>query len=169
MLIPSRYSAEVNLLCLMQIVSRFLSFNTWGHSASYFYNIFVQQKRFDTFNIHLNHTAGAPRFRMLSPVVAYSLCLFLLVMVSFYCNVTDRMATIFDRRDFDYKIYMAVLIFYSACSIFLPIIMALDTKTFVHYTREWALFQVGCILNVWTQEVMSCWLYSFICYKWQCI
>jgi hypothetical protein len=99
------------------------------------------------FNVHLNHTAGAPRFRLLSPVVAYSVCLFLLAMVSFYWNVTDRMAAIFDRRDFDYKIYMALLIFYSACSIFLPIFMALDTKTFVHYTREWALFQVGCVLN----------------------
>jgi hypothetical protein len=68
-------------------------------------------------------------------------------MVSLYCNVTDRMATILDRRDFDYKIYIALHIYSSACSMFLPIFMALDTKKLVHYTSEWVLFQVGFISN----------------------
>jgi hypothetical protein len=112
-----------------------------------FYYIFVQLTCYNTFNIHLNHTAGTPRFCLLSPVVAYSVGLFLLVMVSFYCNVTDRMATILYGRDFDYKIYITLLIFYSACSMFLPIFMALDTKKLVHYTSEWVLFQVGCMLK----------------------
>jgi len=110
-----------------------------------FYYIFVQLTCYNTINIHPNHTAGAPRFRLLSPVVAYSVCLFLLVMVSLYCNVTDRMATILARRDSDYKIYTILLIYYSALSMFLPIFMALDTKKLVHYTSEWVLFQVGCI------------------------
>jgi hypothetical protein len=68
-------------------------------------------------------------------------------MVSLYCNVTERMATILDRRDFDHKIYSILLIFYSAFSMFSPIFMALDKKKLVHYTSEWVQFKVGCILK----------------------
>ena len=109
------------------------------------YYIFVQLTCYNTINIHLNHTARAPRFRLLSPVVAYSVCLYVLVLVSMYCNVTDRMATFLDRRDFKGKIYILLRILVSALSMFLPVFMALDTKKLVHYTSEWVQFQVCCI------------------------
>ena len=109
--------------------------------------IFVKLTCCNTFKIHLNHAAGAPRFCLLTPVVAYSVCLFLLFMVSIYCNVPDRMATILERKDFDHKIYSILLIFYSACSMFSPIFMASNTKKLVHYTSEWVQFQFGCILK----------------------
>jgi hypothetical protein len=66
-------------------------------------------------------------------------------MVSLYCNVSDHMATFFDRRDYGYKIYIIFHIYYSAFSMFMPFFMALDTKKLVHYTRDWVLFQVGCV------------------------
>jgi len=80
--------------------------------------IFVQLTCCNTFNINLNHTAVTPKFCLLSSVVAYSLCFYILVKVSLYCNVTDRMATILDRREFDYKIYIILLIFiqHAPCS-----------------------------------------------------
>jgi len=109
--------------------------------------IFVQLTCSNTFNTHLNHTAGAPRFCLLSPVVAYCVCLYVLVLVSVSCNVTDRMAIFLDRRDFNDKMYITLHIYSSAFSMFLPLFMALDTKKIVHYTSEWVLFQVGCILN----------------------
>ena len=109
--------------------------------------IFVQLTCSNIFNIYLNNTAGAPKFCLLSPVVAYSVCLYVLVLVSVYCNVTDRMAIFLGRRDFNNKMYITLHIITSAFSMFLPIFMALDTKKFVHYTSEWVLFQVGCILK----------------------
>jgi hypothetical protein len=64
-----------------------------------------------------------------------------------YCSFTDRLAAFLDRRDFNDKIYITLHIFTSSFSMFLPIFMALDTKKFVHYTSEWVLFQVGCMLK----------------------
>jgi hypothetical protein len=66
-------------------------------------------------------------------------------MVSFYCNVSDRMTTFVDTRDYGYKIYIIFHIYYSGLSMLMPFLMALDTKKLVHYTRDWALFQVGCV------------------------
>jgi hypothetical protein len=63
------------------------------------------------------------------------------------CSVTDRLAILFGRRDFNDKIYITLHIFTSALSMFLPIFMALDTKKLVHYTSEWVRFQIGCILK----------------------
>jgi hypothetical protein len=110
-----------------------------------FYYILVQLTCSSRFNIHFNHSAGAPRFCLLSPVVAYSVCLYVLVLVSVYCNVTDLLATFLDRRDFNGKIYIILHMFVPALSMFLPVFMALDTKKLVHYTSEWVQFQVGCI------------------------
>jgi hypothetical protein len=131
----------------MQTVPQFLSFNTGGHAASGILLYSVQLTCYNTFNNHLNHTAGAPRFCLLSPVVAYSVCLYILVLVSLYCSVTERIAKFLDRRDFNDKVYIILHICTSLCSMFLPIFMAFDTKKLVHYASEWVLFQVGCTLK----------------------
>jgi hypothetical protein len=57
------------------------------------------------------------------------------------------MAAFIDRRDFDYKIYIVLLIFYTACSMFMPIFMTSGRQKLVHYTNEWVLVQVGCNLK----------------------
>jgi hypothetical protein len=92
---------------------------------------------------HLNKTTGAPRFSLLSPAVAYSMCVYSLVMASVYCSVRDRMFSIHSRRDFDYKIYNALHIFTSGSCILSPIAVAFDAKKFVRYTNEWVMLQVG--------------------------
>lgn len=97
-----------------------------------------------TYLHHLDHTAGTPRFCLLSPVVAYSACLFAFLTVSVYCNIIYLMAFIHDSRNFDHKIHITLYICASSLSIFVPICMALDVKKLVHYTSEWVQFQVGC-------------------------
>jgi hypothetical protein len=92
---------------------------------------------------NLNKTTGAPRFSLLSPAVAYSVCVYALVMISVYFSIRDRMFTIHSRRDFDYKIYNALHIFVSGSCILSPIAIAVDAKKIVRYTSEWVMLQVG--------------------------
>ncbi|XP_021915032.1 gustatory and odorant receptor 63a-like [Zootermopsis nevadensis] len=85
---------------------------------------------------------GTPRFCILSPAVAYSVCLYLLLMVSFYCNLQERMMALHDSRNFDYKIYNVLHVSISGSCLVVPLIMALDLKKLVLYTGEWMQYQI---------------------------
>jgi hypothetical protein len=95
--------------------------------------------------LYLNKTTGTPRLCLSSPAMFYSVCLVLLLLGSLYCSLGDRISAIDDRGNFDDKIYNVLHIIMCSCCVAFPVVMAFDTKKFVHYTNEWMEFQVSHI------------------------
>ncbi|KDR21833.1 hypothetical protein L798_03480 [Zootermopsis nevadensis] len=87
--------------------------------------------------------SGTPTFRVLSLVMAYSVCIHIWVLIMAYFNACDILLKLLERRgDFLTHIfsalYMNALVF-SGC---LPVLMWLDCHKFVTYMDEWIRFQV---------------------------
>jgi len=91
-------------------------------------------------------TADIPTFRVLSPLMAYSVWLYIWLLVLAYFNAGDILFKLFEKND-DFLAYTfnALLLDAVVVSCCLPVLLWLDCPKYVRYLNRWAGFQVTYI------------------------
>jgi hypothetical protein len=84
-----------------------------------------------------------PRYRSLTPALAYSICLYVAVSYSACFNVRHHLQPLFKQDDdFRDSIYTFKLITMLANCTCVPVLAWLDTPRVVRYLKKWENFQV---------------------------
>jgi hypothetical protein len=92
--------------------------------------------------------SGVPRYRFLTPALAYSICMYVAVGVSVFFNVRHHLRLLFkEDNDFRDSIYTCMFITMLANCTCVPVLAWLDTPTVIQYFKEWEHFQVGRASN----------------------
>jgi hypothetical protein len=88
-------------------------------------------------------TAGIPTFRVLSPMMIYSVLLHIGLLVVAYFNTGDILFTLLGKNDdflkYTFKALMLLSVLVSCC---VPVLFWLDCPKYVRYLNIWAEFQV---------------------------
>ncbi|PNF39907.1 hypothetical protein B7P43_G18265 [Cryptotermes secundus] len=88
-------------------------------------------------------TSGVPRYRSLSPALAYSICLYAAINVSALFNIRHHLLQLLKKdNDFRDSIYTCKFITMLANCTCVPVLGWLDTPTVVQYFRKWEHFQM---------------------------
>jgi hypothetical protein len=88
--------------------------------------------------------AGIPTFRLRSPVMAYSVCLYLIKGLAL-CNILYAKVVpgILGNNDFVSVVMSWLWLIGLLSSALSPILMLLDIRGFVAHMKEWLQFQVS--------------------------
>jgi hypothetical protein len=95
------------------------------------------------FSVITSFVAGIPTFRLLSPIMAYSVCMYLFKVLTVYNTLRTNLLPRFVRTDdfvtivITWVSFIGVLIY-----IFSPIFMWLDSRKFILHMKKWLQFQV---------------------------
>jgi hypothetical protein len=100
--------------------------------------------------------AGVSTFRALSPIMAYSVCLYALVNTTTYFGVRYKIIPFFKNNDeFENLVYMVMLILVVLTFVLIPVFAWLDAPKTVQYLEEWKKFQACTdVANVAGQPAM---------------
>jgi hypothetical protein len=91
-------------------------------------------------------TAGTPTFRVLSPLMFYSVLLYIWLPLLAYFNAGDLLFKLYEKNDdFLTSTFNALLLDAVAVSCCLPVLLWLDCPKYVQYLNRWAEFQVTYI------------------------
>jgi hypothetical protein len=103
--------------------------------------------------------AGVPTFKVLSPIMVYSVCVYALVNTTAYFAVTYKIIPFFKNDDeLENLVYVAMLILFVLNSVCVPVFMWLDAPKVVQYFEDWKKFQVCTDVAISLQ--MQTWLAS---------
>jgi hypothetical protein len=96
--------------------------------------------------------ADIPMFRLCSPVMAYSVCVYLIKVLA-SCNIlyVKMVPEILENDDFVSVVINWLYLIGLLCSTLSPILMLLDIRRFVAYMKKWLQFQVSSnclIINI---------------------
>lgn len=87
--------------------------------------------------------AGVLTFRPLSPIMAYSVCLYALVNTATYFGVRYKVIPFFQENDdLENRVYIAMLLLLALSFSYVPVFAWLDAPKVVQYFEEWKQFQV---------------------------
>jgi hypothetical protein len=88
-------------------------------------------------------TAGIPTFRVLSPLMVYSVLLLICLLVVAYFNTIDILLTLLGKND-DFLLFTfnALMLYGVAVSCCVPVLFWLDCPKYVQYLNRWEEFQV---------------------------
>jgi hypothetical protein len=90
-------------------------------------------------------TAGVPTFRVLSPLMGYSVFLYIWILVVGYFNTGDLLFLLLENNDdfltYTFNALLLMAVVFSCC---VPVLYWLDCPKYVHYLNTWAEFQVKC-------------------------
>jgi hypothetical protein len=91
--------------------------------------------------------SGVPTFRALSPTLAYSVCIYVLVNITTYFSVRYGIITLFmDADGFEDLIYAVMMVVLLLNVVCVPVLAWFDAPKAVRYFDKWAKFQVS---RVW--------------------
>ena len=102
-------------------------------------------------------TAGIPTFRVLSPLMVYSVLLYIWLLLVAYFNTRDNLIILLGEND-DFLTYTfnALMLHAVVVSCCITVLLWLDCPKYVQYFNSWAEFQVTYIkLNVYHPEVFE--------------
>ena len=102
-------------------------------------------------------TAGIPTFRVLSPLMFYSVLLYIWLLLVAYFNTRDNLIILLGEND-DFLTYMfnALMLHAVVVSCCITVLLWLDCPNYVQYLNSWAEFQVTYIkFNVYYPEVFE--------------
>lgn len=87
--------------------------------------------------------AGVLTFRALSPITAYSVCLYALVNTATYFGVRYKIIPFFQEDDeLENRVYIAMLLLLAFSFLYVPVFAWLDVPKAIQYFEEWKQFQV---------------------------
>jgi hypothetical protein len=90
-------------------------------------------------------TAGVPTFRVLSPLMGYSVWLYIWLLVLAYFNAGDILFKLLEKNDdFLTNTFNALLLNAVVVSCCLPVLLWLDCPKYVQYLNTWSELQVTC-------------------------
>jgi hypothetical protein len=91
-------------------------------------------------------TAGIPTFRLLSPLMVYSVLLYIGLLVFSYFNVGNILFTLFEKNN-DFLTYTLNFLLLDAVivSCCVPVLFWLDCPKYVRYLNRWTEVQVTFI------------------------
>ena len=108
-------------------------------------------------------TAGIPTFRVLSPLMVYSVFLYIWLLVVAYFNTRDFLFVLMGKNDdflrHTFKALMMLAIVVSCC---VPVLLWLDCPKYVEYLNSWAEFQVTYIETLNTKLSPNCHLLALL-------
>ena len=102
-------------------------------------------------------TAGIPTFRVLSPLMVYSVLLHIWLLVVAYFNTRDIFFILMGNNDdFLTHTFNALMLLAVVVSCCVPVLLWLDCPKYVQYLNSWSEFQVTYIKrNVYHPEVFE--------------
>ncbi|PNF23784.1 hypothetical protein B7P43_G16805 [Cryptotermes secundus] len=87
--------------------------------------------------------SGVLTFRALSPVMAYSVCLYALVNTATYFGLRYKIIPFFQKDDeLENRVYIAMLFLLVLSFLYVPVFTWLDAPKAIQYFEEWKQFQV---------------------------
>jgi uncharacterized membrane protein len=87
--------------------------------------------------------SGAPSFRAFSPIMAYSICLHILLNVTTYISVRYRLLAYYNKENsFENFVYVYFQILVALNFVFVPALMWFDLPKAIRYFDNWVKFQV---------------------------
>jgi hypothetical protein len=105
------------------------------------------------FTMIASFVAGIPTFRILSPIMAYSVCMYFIKVFTVYkVSCTIVLPSFFRNDDFVTIIVTWVSLIGLFVCTFSSILMWLDSSKFILHMRKWLQFQVpvpnNCIIMI---------------------
>ncbi|KDR17938.1 hypothetical protein L798_08152 [Zootermopsis nevadensis] len=127
--------------------------------------ILVVMRIFSIFPVELS--SEVPRFRLISPIMAYSVCFYAVTMISTYFNVCNiASALLFKKNNLLFSTVLLSIIISVFMCCYMPLLCWVDIKGTVQYMKKWMKFQ-EIFLSVTKQHLTlalrrRCFIYAAI-------
>jgi hypothetical protein len=105
---------------------------------------YVHRKRNYVFLVSIVFITDVPRFRALSPIFIYSVCLYVVFNIMSFLSARDIFLHVLKKDDsISGTIFNILLIFGLANCTGVPVLSWIDTPKFLQYLHKWKQFKVG--------------------------
>lgn len=110
-----------------------------------------------------------PRFRLISPIMAYSVCFYAVTMISTYFNVCNiASALLFKKNNLLFSTVLLSIIISVFMCCYMPLLCWVDIKGTLQYMKKWMKFQVKFLhlffLLDFNLTVLIKRIYTWACY-----